>query len=423
MALSKKVFLITNGCPESCLDLARMQEFLKHNEWEITRTIEEADVVLFNSCGLTGYNQEVSIKLIKQLKARKSPSAELIVYGCRPQINEGRLREVYQGFTFGSDEIKRLGEKFEFSKSPQDIHANFLLPFTEDIGRTKWRIPNLKKLRSLMDIKEALLMGHVLRLWRAINAAYPYSFCIKVCTGCLSACAFCAVKLSRGNVKSKSISQVLAEFEDGLAKGYREFALIGTDLGSYGREQGTTLVELLKELTSREGEYQIRLRNMQPRFLIEMMPELQDIFQSGKIAYLSSAAESGSNRILKLMQRGYQIEDFKDVIRTINTNFPYIQIRSQLMVGFPSETEEEFQDSVRLLDEVRFDLAEVYPFEPRPGTKAAGMSDPVPPNITRRRFHHLFMKSFFNQRARKKRALRDYKQKLSLYQHLIPDKG
>jgi len=374
MKLSKKAFFITNGCPENRIDLARMQEFLKANGWGATSTIGDADIILFNTCGLTHYSQEVSIKIIKQLlKARKKPSAKLIVYGCLPKINRDRRREVYQGFTFGSDEIERLTEIIETKTSPQDISANYLLPFTENASVSKWRVPNFTKIVDLMAIKKRLTTGYYQRLEQTINVFHPYSFCIKVSTGCLTVCSFCAVRLSRGTVKSKPINRVVDEFEEGLAKGYTEFALLGTDLGSYGRDQGTTLVALLKELVASKGDYQIRLRNIQPRFLIEMMPELRNLFQSGKISYLSSAAESGNNRILRLMNRGYRIEDFKEAILTINREFPKIQIRTQLMVGFTSETEEEFQDTVRLLDEVRFDFVEVYTFEARPNTKAARM--------------------------------------------------
>jgi threonylcarbamoyladenosine tRNA methylthiotransferase CDKAL1 len=412
MKLSKKVFLITNGCPENRIDLARMQEFLKGNGWTVTSTIEDADIIFFNTCGLTHYNQEISIKIINQLKDRKKPSAELIVCGCLPKINKDCLREVYQGFTFGSDEIERLTEIIETKTSPQDTYANYLFPFTEDISRFRQYIPHFRKLLSFMAIKERLTIGYYERLCQAINVFHPYSFCIKVSTGCLGACAFCAVKLSRGTVKSKPIHKVVAEFEEGLAKGYTEFALIGTDLGSYGRDQGTTLVALLRELVTRKGDYQIRLRNIQPRFLLEMMPGLRNLFQSGKISYLSSAAESGNNRILKLMNRGYRVEDFKEAILTINREFPKIQLRTQLMAGFPSETEDEFQDTVRLLDEVSFDFVETYMFQPRPNTKAANMEDQIPEKVARRRYHKLFMKSLFNEKERKNKALKEYKENL-----------
>ncbi len=415
MQHNKKAFFITNGCPENRIDLARTQKLLTENGWAVTNAVEDADIIFFNTCGLTQYMEESSIKMITQLTSQKKPSAELIVYGCLSKINESRVREVYQGVTFGPDNIEQLTKIIETTTKPQDVYASDLLPFTEDVSRPGWHLPNFRKLSSIMSIKERLSIGYYYRLDKAINVFHPYSFCIKVSTGCLAACTFCAVKLSRGTVKSKPIEQVVGEFEAGLAQGYTEFALIGTDLGSYGRDQDTTLVALVKELVTRKGDYQIRLRNIQPRFLLEMMPELQKVFQSGKITFISSAVESGNNRILKLMNRGYSIEDFKEAILTVNREFPQIQIRTQTIVGFPGETEEEFHDTVRLLDEVSFDLVEVYAFQPRPNTKAATMEDQIPQNVSRRRYHTLFMKALFNERDRKKKALKVYREKLRQY--------
>jgi len=260
----------------------------------------------------------------------------------------------------------------------------------------RWRVPDLRKIASLMSIKEKLTKPYYDHLDQQINVFRAHSFCIKVSTGCPNKCAFCAVKISRGELKSKPIDRIAEEFEEGLARGYTEFALLGTDVGAYGRDQDNTLVDLLRELVKREGDYTIRLRNIQPKFLIEMMPELREVLRSGKISYLSSAAQSGNNRILGLMNRGYKIEDYKEAILTLKSRFPKLQIRTQIMVGFPSETEDEFQDTLRLLDEVNFDFVEVYPFQARPNTEAARMKDQIPQKVIRRRYHKAYMKSLFH---------------------------
>jgi tRNA A37 methylthiotransferase MiaB len=144
-----------------------------------------------------------------------------------------------------------------------------------------------------------------------------------------------------------------------------------------------------------------------------MMPKLQDLFKSGKISYIGSAAQSGNNRILELMKREYRIEDYKEAIRFINKENPQMQIRTQIMVGFPSETEEEYQDSYRLLDELNFDLVETYLYSPRPNTKAANIKEQVPRKIAEKRYTNLFMKSIFNQKERKNRGLKLYKRELN----------
>lgn len=390
---SKKVCVLANGCPENRIDAARIQEFFKVNGWTVASDFRVADLILLNACGLTQYSENLSIGLIKRLKARKKPSAELIVCGCLPKINTERLRELYDGITFGGDEVERLNEIIEAKIRAENVHANFLLPCTKYTLLDRWRARNLRERGIRIAIQKQLVRCRLRELGNTIGVDNPHTFPIKVSTGCLGACSYCAIRFSRGRLKSKPIDSVVREFEQGLSKGYSDFALIGTEVGSYGRDRGTNLIALLWELLKKRGDYKIKVRNVHPKFLIENLPELREVFQSRKISFLSSSVESGNNRILELMNRGYQIEDFKEVIRTLNTEFPQMLIRTQVMVGFPSETEDEFHDTVRLLDEVSFDFVEVYMFQPRPHTKAAKMEGQIPLEVARRRWHELFMKS------------------------------
>lgn len=394
--LVKRVCVITNGCPENRIDCARMQKFLTYNDCIVTPDFQDADLIIFNACALTEGSQEYSIELIRFIQAHKKPSSELIVCGCLPKINGSRLREVHQGFTF-EHEIEQLTEVIETRKCSDNIYANHLVPQARIPSARRLCVPLLKKMASLMSIKERLTQPYRDHLSQAINVFNPHSFCIKVSTGCVNACSYCAVRISRGNIKSKPIDKVVQEFEEGLARGYTEFALLGTDVGAYGRDQGVTLVDLLRELVKSKGDYEIRMRNIQPRFLIEMMPELREILGCGKIPYLSSAAQSGNNRILERMRRGYRIEDYKEAIFTLRRDFPELQIRTQIMVAFPGETEEEFQDTLRLLEELNFNFVEVYQFQPRPNTEAATMKDQIPEKVARRRYHRAYMKALFNR--------------------------
>lgn len=412
---ASSIYIITNGCPENRIDSARITEFFRQNGWTIKDNLQEADVIVFNACGLTGEAEDISVRIINDIKARKKPSAELIVCGCLPKINNSRLREVYQGVTFGSDEWERLDELFPAERRAKDLEANYLIPRFQ-LDKNEAACPARNGKRGPIVGLARWLKRHTLdsiqqRLAAAVNVYGPNSYSIKISTGCLNACSFCAVKLSRGHVRSKSIDSIVREFEEGLEKNYREFALIGSDLGSFGRDRGTDLVCLLRELLKREGDYSIRIRNIQPRNLIEMMPELREILETGKISYLSSAAESGNNRILRLMNRGYRSEQFKEAIRILNREFPSMQLSTQLMVGFPTETEDEFQDTCRLLDELKFDYVEVYIFQPRPGTRAAEMDGQIDPRISERRCHKLLIKSVFKDIPRKRRALAEYKKR------------
>lgn len=387
-----KVCVVANGCPENRIDAAQIQEFFKESNQEITSNYREADLIVFNACGATQYSQEGAITIINQIKANKMPNAELIVCGCLPKINKAILDRVFQGTSFGADETYRFSELIETKEIPEHCQANYLVPIMSGCN-----IPKIKDILSLLVIPRLITRVYYYRFKQGINNITPRTFCIKVSTGCLNACTFCAIKHSRGKIRSKPINQILKEFEKGYAEGYREFTLIGTDLGAYGRDQGTNLAALLRELVKRKADYEIKLQYIQPRFLIEMIQEFLEIFQCRKISYLCSAIESGSNKILRLMKRGYRVEDFKEAILALKNQFPEIKMSTQVIVGYPSETEEEFHDTVRLLDEVRFDFVEAHIYQPRPNTVGIKMENQIPQRVARRRLFELYIKSLFKE--------------------------
>ena len=400
-----KICLIANGCHENRNDAARIQEFFIQNGWSIVNDFKLADVIYFCACGSLEDSYLNSINIIKQLNDQKKPNAKLIICSCLTKINKDLIKKINQGPTFGPDEFEKLNEMFKPKIEAQHIHANFLVSY-----------PNLmnKYERISMYIKDSGFFINIITWFTKIFlekihsktsvVSNPNAFFIKVSTGCLSNCAFCSIRKTRGNLRSKPIEKIVEEFKEGLEKGYTEFGLIGTDVGSYGRDQGVNLAVLLKELINIKGDYKIKLRNINPKFLIEMMPELHKIFQSGKISYILTGMQSGNNRILKLMNRDYKIKDFKDTIKTINSKYPEIKIRTQVIVGYPSETKEEFKDTVRVLDNLTFDAVEVFMFNPRSNTIASKMEKQIPRKVAKRRYFKLYMKTIFNEIERNKKS-------------------
>ena len=408
MKSDSSVYITANGCPENRMDSARMVKFFRENGWKINNDFRKADIIFFNACGFTEDTEKHSLSIINYLKTKKNPSTEFVVWGCLPKINESCVREIYQGITFGSDDLARLDEIFAFEKKAEKIYANFLIP-RFNYGKEDEYPKNSRDRGILVNPLKFMKKYSVAQV---INVYGPDIFPIKVSTGCLNTCSYCGIKLSRGNVKSKSIDRIIKEVEKGLKKNYKEFGFIGSDVGAYGRDLGIDLVVLLREIVKMKGDFRIRLRNIQPRFLIKMMPDLREIFQTRKVSYLCTAAESGSDRILGLMNRGYTIGNYKEVIHILNKEFPKIMLRTQLMVGFPTESEEDFKDTCQLVDEVAFDYVEIYPFQIRPGTRAAEMEGQIDRKTKRIRYYRLLMKTIFKGRKRKKTALLEYKKRL-----------
>jgi len=304
------------------------------------------------------------------------------------------LRGEYTGLTFGEADEEILNKIVAAKKPIEEIEANYLLPiFKFGTGFRKIIHFPMYFLMSLLGTERFSICYEEKR--------YGSPFFIKVSTGCLGRCTFCVVKQPRGTIRSKSIDNVLAQFKRGLTSGYKDFRLLATDLGAYGRDKGYRLVDLLNRMTEEEGGYVISLRNVSPCWLIEMYKELKPTLLSGKIRFLSSGFESGSNRILRLMGRGYTIEEYRRCIQDLNRKHPNILLSTQVMVGFPTEKKQDFQQSEEILKELRFDEVEIYKYSSRLGTRAAKMNDQVPEYIKEYRFLRLLLASALNiRRAR-----------------------
>ena len=198
------------------------------------------------------------------------------------------------------------------------------------------------------------------------------------------------------------LDRVIDEFERGLAAGYRDFALLGTDIGDYGKDRGTNLIDLLEEMVLHKEDFKLRLRNVSPRWLIASTPRFAEVLKTGKIGYLLSPVESLSDHVLENMARGYRARDYMAAAYEVRRAAPKIYFTTQIMVGFPGETEGDFRKSAEVFKSRLFDYVEIYRFTPRARTKAAKMDDQVPHSIASRRYRQLLLRSLFLESVRRK---------------------
>lgn len=373
--MEKKAIVITNGCPENRIDCAETEQYLNHSGWTITAKINNADLIVLNLCGLLNEIETSSLNLIKQANKQKKIGAKIIVTGCLPKINYLILKDNFSGDIVAGHNIKKLLKLLDVKELPNKISSNYLIPnneLTESTLNTIHR--KIKHGVSPYLILNRLHFKEYRKQWVKCDIVQPNTFYIKVCSGCVNACSYCAVKRSRGTVKSKSIHTIKSELLRGLKVGFTQFALVGTDLGSYGKDIHTDLPSLLKELVAIKGKFNIMLRNVHPQTIIRQLPDIIEIVKSGKISLITTAVQHGNNRILKLMNRFYKIED---CIRAINELKKHsnnnLHIRSQLIVGFPSETKEDFNDTLGLIGNIDADFFEIYPYSSRIGTSAEKM--------------------------------------------------
>ena len=278
-------------------------------------------MIIYRACGHLKELEDESIRDIKKLLELKKNKASLIVWGCLPKINPASLTEFYDGPLIGPEEIwDFLSNFFPLPQNKETVHANLL---------NKHYIPKqTNNDQPIQKESELNLNNYFISQLRRLfffrkKKILQNTWYIKILTGCKNNCTFCSDRLVYKSVRSIPIKEILKQFKLGLSKGYRYFYLEGRDLGSYGYDTDTTLVNLLEEIIEnhRQESYKIFLYNISPNSLIELYPDLERVLASKKIFHLGSHIQSGSKRILKLMGKNLSIGKWVEVIKEIQKSF------------------------------------------------------------------------------------------------------
>jgi len=385
--MKKKVSVLCNGCPESRLDNTNLRDCITSNGYNVVSDYTIADLIIFRACGLTELNADFSIEIIKNLSKNKKKESKIIVWGCLPKIDPNKLGVLKDDITIYETESEILNNVFNIDDEFNNVYSN-----------------HPSEIYNYEGVKKKNFKGKIydyLSNYFSIMNPNKKIYYIKIANGCMHSCTFCAIKKSRGKLKSYNEDKILSQFKEGIEKGYKYFGLLGTDVGSYGKDKGSNIINLLNRMCDVEGDFKIGLRNFYPDDLITHFDELIPLFESGKIWFIVSSIQTGSERILHKMGRKYDIEKFKHYVKYLNRNHPEIIIRTQIIVGFPSETDDDFKQSMKMLDEIYFDWVEVFMFSSRPGTLAASMADQVSENSKKERANKMMLKTFLQKPMKK----------------------
>lgn len=394
-----KVYVTTNGCERARISSAQVEQFFRVNNSSVVNDSTQADLVIFFACGLSNETETNSLIVIKKLKDRIKPSKRLFVWGCLPKIDTRSLANVYDGPLIGPLDVGCFEKILGTTKIPfDDISVNAIA------SKKHAQIPSLA--RCMLFLLDGFLGYTKKDLWESRSLSRPV-YWIRVSTGCIDHCTYCSDRCAWGNVRSRPMHRIISEFKRGLKTGYDRFFLISSDLGAYGKDIGSTLPELLEEMvkTDIRSNYKICLNHINPYHLKNMYPDLEDIFESGRIGVLGSQVQSGSNRILKLMGRRYTAEDWKKYMQRIHIRFPNIFLSTHLMVGYPTETDEDFKMTLKLIDQVYLDDAFIFKFSRRQKVAASGLLGQISNKVIKKRHNILRMKAGFNILERKTQRL------------------
>lgn len=351
-----KVAFHTLGCKVNQNDTESLISFFRDRGHEIVPFNEIADVYIINTCTVTNLGERKSRQSIRRAAAVK-PQPVVVVTGCYAQTASGEVAGIPGvNLVVGMAERPRLAELVEEYCKDRCNRVS-----VSDISReSSW-------------IK--LPVSHMTERTRVT---------LKVQEGCDQFCSYCIVPLARGRIRSLPLEEAVAEFRVLVESGYREIVLAGIHLGAYGKDLGLTLADLLRELLKTAGEYRIRLGSIEPHEFDENL--LGIILNNGHICqHLHIPLQSGSERILKLMNRHYTLTDYSGLIKRIRRDNPLIAVGTDLIVGFPGETESDFEDTCKFVTEQAFSRMHVFRFSPRKGTPAATFQGKVPGPIKEER--------------------------------------
>ncbi|MGE5606358.1 MAG: tRNA (N(6)-L-threonylcarbamoyladenosine(37)-C(2))-methylthiotransferase MtaB [Bacteroidota bacterium] len=351
-----KIAFHTLGCKVNQNDTESMASLFRERGHEIVPFNEVADVYIINTCSVTNLGERKSRQSIRRAAAVK-PQPVVVVTGCYAQTASGEVAGIPGvNLVVGMAERPRLAELVEeYCKN----RRNFV------------RVSDISRDRSWIRLP----VSHITERTRAT---------FKVQEGCDQFCSYCIVPLARGRIRSLPLKDAVNEFRLLVDNGYREIVLTGIHLGAYGKDLGLTLVDLLIELLKITGDYRIRLGSIEPN---EFDGKLLDIILNNRriCQYLHIPLQSGSDRILKLMNRHYTLAYYSDHLKQIRLENPLIAIGTDLIVGFPGETGPDFEDTCNFIKEQAFSRIHVFRFSPRKGTPAASFSGRVPGRIQEER--------------------------------------
>ena len=345
-----KAAFYTLGCKVNQYETESISKLFQTGGYEVTDDISTADVVVVNTCAVTAISSQKSRQAVRRA-IRANPNAVLCVIGCYAQNSPEELSE-----SDGVDVVIGTADRMKIVELVEQALNNR--------GEKILRVNAVEKISTFEELP------HTPQRTRAF---------LKIEDGCNNFCAYCIIPYLRGRVRSRSLENIRAECIQLVAAGYREIVLTGIHIGAYGQDfhDKTTLVDAVKVVLDAANPFRLRLGSIESA---EMTDELIDLMKSDEriCNHVHLPLQSGSDEILKLMRRPYTAKNFDAVTSKLVRKIPNVSIGTDLIVGFPNETDKNFAETLEFIKSQPFSKIHVFPFSPREGTVAATMNNQVP---------------------------------------------
>ncbi len=364
----KKVAFCTLGCKVNQYETNAMEESFINSGYEIVNFEEKADIYVINTCTVTNMSDKKSRQMIRKAK-QLNLNAIVVAVGCYAQVSKDKLEEIEElDLILGNNEKKEIVKYVEKFEKEKIVHLEDVLHQREfiDFGTTT----NMEKTRAV----------------------------IKVQDGCDRFCSYCIIPYARGRVRSRKLESVIEEVKSLAERDVKEVVLTGIHIASYGKDfkEDITLIDLLEEINKIDGIKRIRLGSLEPTIIDEEF--LNRLSKLNKICHhFHLSLQSGCNVTLKRMNRRYTTEEFENVTKLLRNTYNDVILTTDIIVGFPGETEEEFNRTYEFLKRISFYKMHIFKYSRRKGTKADLMENQVTPDIQELRSKKLIELSNKNQ--------------------------
>lgn len=361
----KGAFIMTFGCQQNEADSEKLAGMAKEMGYEIVNEPDNAYLIIVNTCAIREHAELKALSTIGQYKHIKQRNPDLIIAVCgcmvtqEHRVNDIKFKYPYVDFVFSTAAIHML---------PQLL------------------VEKLNKGRRLYCTNEEYSVAEGLPIYRESN----YRAWVSIMYGCNNFCTYCIVPYVRGRERSRRKEEIIAEVKGLVAEGYKDITLLGQNVNSYGKDMGFDydFADLLNELAQIEGDFILHFMTSHPKDATKKLVDV--IAKNDRVAkQFHLPLQSGSDIILKKMNRHYQLDKYLEIVDYMKEQIPDIVITSDIIVGFPGETEEDFQGTLDALKRVKYDMIYSFIYSPRKGTPAAEMENQVSPEVQSERFGRL----------------------------------
>ena len=344
-----KIFVEAYGCSASFADSEMISGLILNGGHSLVENSSESDLNIVVTCSVKDSTANKMMHRIKSLKTKP-----LIVAGCLPKAEKDTVEKFSENASLLGP--NSLGKTLQVINSTLNGSKQIAL---EDSDLSKVGLPKVR-----------------------LNPAVGI---VEIASGCMSECTFCQTKLSKGDLSSYRLGDVVRQVQTEIKEGCKEVWLTSTDNGCYGFDIGTDLPSLVNAVTEIPEEFMVRIGMMNPMYMPRIKENLVDAYDNNKVfKFLHIPVQSGSDKVLNDMKRGHTAGTFREIAKKVKERFENFTISTDIIVGFPSETEEDFQKTVSLLDETKPDVVNLSKYSARPGTDAAELEQIDAAEVKRR---------------------------------------